>query len=46
MKGNKWSTGVNDPSLFDSKCVLTDEQIEIIKQKWAETSNHKSSASF
>ena len=36
-----------DPSLFDSKCVLTDEQIEIIKQKWAgEPSNHKSSASF
>jgi hypothetical protein len=35
-----------DPSLFDSKYILNDEQIEIIKQKWAGEANHKSSTSF
>ena len=35
-----------DPPLFDSRCILTEEQIEHIKLKWGGESIHKNSTSF
>lgn len=35
-----------DASLFDSKSVLNDEQIDILKQKWVGEMNARSDASF